>query len=75
MAECQRLVKGYGDTHARGLRSFERLMTAAKANAALPGAADDLRRWRAAALQDEEGEALERELAIHAPPASMALSR
>jgi indolepyruvate ferredoxin oxidoreductase, beta subunit len=75
MAECQQLVKGYGDTHARGLRSFERLMTAAKANAGMPGAAEDLRRWRAAALQDEEGVALEQELAIPTPPASVALSR
>lgn len=72
MAECQRLVKGYGDTHARGLRNFERVMAAAKANAASPGAADKLRRWRAAAFQDEEGVALEREFAADAPSLPLA---
>jgi len=61
IAECQRLVKGYGDTYARGLRNFATVIAAAKASAGA-SAADDLRRWREAALQDEEGVALDREL-------------
>jgi indolepyruvate ferredoxin oxidoreductase beta subunit len=63
MAECQQLVKGYGDTHARGWRNFERVMAAARSKTARSGAAQDLRRWREAALKDEEGLALDRELA------------
>ena len=62
MAECQQLVKGYGDTHARGVRSFERVIAAARVNAGKPGAAGDLCRWRQAALQDEDGVALDRAL-------------
>lgn len=72
IAECQRLVKGYGDTHARGLKNFERVMTAAKALAGTPQAAAHLRRWHAAALKDEDGAALERELAE--PPLPRALA-
>ncbi len=71
ISECQRLVKGYGETHARGLRSFERVIAAARANAGAPGAAQDLRRWREAALQDEDGAALDRELALHSPSTSV----
>ena len=36
VAQCQRLVKGYGDTHAHGLRNFESVMAAVqRAGAAL----------------------------------------
>ena len=28
MAQCQRLVKGYSDTHERGLRNYETVMAA-----------------------------------------------
>lgn len=38
-ARCQRLVKGYGNTHAPGWRSFERLMEEADRIAGQPGAA------------------------------------
>ena len=68
IAECQQLVKGYGDTHARGLRNFERVVAAAKSRAGTPGAAQDLQRWREAALQDEDSVALDRELAIQTTP-------
>ena len=35
VAECQRLVKGYSDTHARGLANYEKVMAAvARAGAA-----------------------------------------
>jgi indolepyruvate ferredoxin oxidoreductase beta subunit len=58
VARCQRLVKGYGDTHARGWSSFERLMTAL--DRLPPGvmSADGLRALRDAALADEGGTAL-----------------
>jgi indolepyruvate ferredoxin oxidoreductase beta subunit len=58
IARCQRLVKGYGDTHARGWHSFERLMLAL--DRLPPGVmtADGLRALRDAALSDEGGDAL-----------------
>jgi indolepyruvate ferredoxin oxidoreductase beta subunit len=68
IAECQQLVKGYGETHARGLLHFEQLMAAAKPIATTPEAALQLRRWREAALQDEDGVALARALAAVPPP-------
>ena len=42
IAECQRLVKGYGDTHERGMASFKRIMAALdglrnRPDAAIPG--------------------------------------
>lgn len=63
IAECQQLVKGYGETHARGWRSYERVIAAARSSATRSSAAADLRRWREAALKDEDGVALDRELA------------
>jgi indolepyruvate ferredoxin oxidoreductase beta subunit len=65
VAMCQRLVKGYGDTHARGLRNYETLMAAVdRAGAALAPAT--LRELRDAALRDEHGEQLRAALARHA---------
>ena len=65
VAQCQRLVKGYGDTHARGLASFQRLMQAVQcAGAALAPAT--LRALREAALADEHGHALRAALQRHA---------
>jgi indolepyruvate ferredoxin oxidoreductase, beta subunit len=64
VAQCQRLVKGYGDTHARGLRNFESLMAAVqRAGAALAPAT--LRDLRDAALADEHGDQLRATLARH----------
>ncbi|MFZ4759621.1 MAG: indolepyruvate oxidoreductase subunit beta family protein, partial [Burkholderiaceae bacterium] len=63
VARCQRLVKGYGDTHARGWRNFERLM---QVEARLPAGvltAASLRSLREAALADEGGAALDAALA------------
>lgn len=62
LAECQRLVKGYGDTHERGLRNFERVVAAAEALAGRPEAAAAVRGLREAALRDEDGVALEEAL-------------
>jgi indolepyruvate ferredoxin oxidoreductase beta subunit len=58
VARCPRLVKGYGDTHARGWSNFERLMTAL--DRLPPGvmSAEGLRALRDAALADEGGTAL-----------------
>lgn len=63
VARCQRLVKGYGNTHARGWRNFERLMEEADRIAGQPGAASRLASLTAAALADENGQALEIALA------------
>ena len=54
VAQCQRLVKGYSDTHERGLRNYETLMAAVRrAGATLAPAT--LRELREAALADEHG--------------------
>ncbi|WP_174262659.1 indolepyruvate oxidoreductase subunit beta family protein [Variovorax sp. SRS16] len=65
IAECQRLVKGYSDTHERGLRNYEVVMEAAqRAGTALAPAT--LRELRDAALADEHGHKLRAALAQHA---------
>jgi indolepyruvate ferredoxin oxidoreductase beta subunit len=55
----RRLVKGYSDTHARGLSKFDRVMD----GVALLAGRDDAAHWcnllREAALADEKGEQLE----------------
>ena len=69
---CRRLVKGYSDTHARGLSKFDRVLGAAPMLAGRPDAADWLRRLRGAALQDEAGTELDgalRTIASFADPA------
>lgn len=55
---CQRLVKGYGDTHARGLHNFAAIMRMLPVLAARGEGADSMRQLRAAALKDDEGRAL-----------------
>ena len=55
IVRCQRLVKGYGDTHERGLASYQRLRKAWTGRP-LPAAA--LAELRSAALADEHGHAL-----------------
>jgi len=64
VARCQGLVKGYGDTHERGLRNYETLMAAVRqAGASLAPAT--LRELRDAALADERGDTLRAALARH----------
>ncbi|WP_426399016.1 indolepyruvate oxidoreductase subunit beta family protein [Ralstonia sp. R-29] len=64
-AQCQRLVKGYGDTHARGLKNYETLMTVVDRHAtSLPPLT--LRELRDAALADEHGNKLRECLQRHA---------
>jgi indolepyruvate ferredoxin oxidoreductase beta subunit len=56
---CRRLVKGYSDTHARGLSKFDRVMSAVPGLAAREDGAVWLDRLKRAALADEGGVALE----------------
>ena len=77
IAECARLIKGYGDTHKRGLGNYRRITDEVIAPA-LAGkmtahaAADAVANARVAALADPEGEALSRTLAaIAASPAML----
>lgn len=63
LLRCRRLVKGYSDTHARGLSKFDRVISAAALVAGRPDAADWIRRLRDAALLDENGDALDGALA------------
>jgi indolepyruvate ferredoxin oxidoreductase beta subunit len=65
IAECQRLVKGYSDTHERGLRNYETVMAAAQ-RAGTTLAPATLRELRDAALADEHGNKLRAALAQHA---------
>jgi indolepyruvate ferredoxin oxidoreductase beta subunit len=68
IAECQRLIKGYGDTHARGLRSYALIMQFADRGVGRADLAPAVRRLRSAALADEEGRALESALRELDPP-------
>lgn len=68
LAKAQRLVKGYGETHERGWRNFCTLLQATEALSARADGAAILARLQTAALADEEGTALTRELErIQAP--------
>jgi indolepyruvate ferredoxin oxidoreductase beta subunit len=63
IAECARLIKGYGDTHARGLSNYriieDRVIRPALAGQIpLDRAADAIASARTAALVDPEGESL-----------------
>lgn len=65
LAQCQRLVKGYSDTHERGIRNYDTVMRAVeRAGAQLAPAT--LRELRDAALADEHGHKLQAALAQHA---------
>jgi indolepyruvate ferredoxin oxidoreductase beta subunit len=57
--ECRRLVKGYSDTHTRGLSKFDKVMAAVPLLATREDGAAWLRRLRQAALMDEQGIALD----------------
>lgn len=64
---AQQLVKGYGDTHARGWRHFEKLMAALPSLQTRPDAANRLSALRQAALADDSGQALDQALQQMAP--------
>lgn len=59
----RRLIKGYSDTHARGLSKYDRVLGALPMLEGREDASDWLRRLREAALQDTEGRALDGALA------------
>ncbi|MDK3017279.1 indolepyruvate oxidoreductase subunit beta family protein [Pseudodonghicola flavimaris] len=59
LIRCRRLIKGYSDTHARGLSKFDKVMQAAELVRAREDGADWVARLREAALQDEKGAALD----------------
>jgi indolepyruvate ferredoxin oxidoreductase, beta subunit len=63
MAECQTLVKGYGDTHERGWDSFSQISALAPKLVGDPQAAAHLRALREAALADDSGTQLARAIA------------
>lgn len=58
LAGCQRLIKGYGETHERGLSNYNRIIEALAQIRQQPDPAATVVRLRDAALSDEEGEAL-----------------
>ncbi len=60
---CQRLVKGYGDTHARGLHNFAAIMRVLPLLASSADGAQTVRTLREAALKDDEGHALAQAMA------------
>jgi len=62
VARSQRLVKGYGDTHARGWSSFQKVMGKLPQLQAMPQGADRLKALSSAALADDTGKALEQML-------------
>lgn len=56
IAECQRLIKGYGDTHARGFANYQAILGALDK---LSPSAQSIRELREAALADESGDKLQ----------------
>jgi indolepyruvate ferredoxin oxidoreductase, beta subunit len=67
IAACATLVKGYGDTHRRGMASFLTLMDALVDNPPTASAKEQavaIARARAAALADPEGKALSSSLGL-----------
>mgnify|MGYP001182274487 FL=1 len=57
--KCRRLIKGYSDTHVRGLSKFDRVLACVPLLRAREDAADWLRRLREAALADADGTTLD----------------
>jgi len=59
IAKCQRLIKGYGDTHARGMRAFDAVIKVLERDDLGEKAAETARKLIDAAMADEDGAALE----------------
>ncbi len=66
VARTQRLVKGYGDTHARGWGNYQRIMAKLPQLQSMPQGAAQLQALSRAALSDDSGQALEQMLAATA---------
>ena len=73
-AKCANLVKGYGETHERGVRNFERTMGCLAECAATADPAASLRILREAALADPDGGKLDAALAALGAQAAPARS-
>jgi indolepyruvate ferredoxin oxidoreductase beta subunit len=69
VALCGRLVKGYGDTHARGHENLARILDTLASDAAIArlgsGLGQAIDSARDAALADPDGRALDRDIAPH----------
>jgi indolepyruvate ferredoxin oxidoreductase beta subunit len=68
IALCGRLIKGYGDTHARGKGNFLRILDTLVEGDAVPddrARIEAIRKAREAALADPEGRKLEQSLETH----------
>jgi indolepyruvate ferredoxin oxidoreductase beta subunit len=63
IADCQQLVKGYGETHERGSANLEAILSDVSARQEHAEAAARVRSLKIAALADEEGIALRKTLA------------
>ncbi|MFK7853392.1 MAG: indolepyruvate oxidoreductase subunit beta family protein [Granulosicoccus sp.] len=63
LLHCQRLIKGYSDTHSRGQSKFKRVTESALKEISHAHAASWLRKLREAALEDEQGVQLDSLLA------------
>jgi indolepyruvate ferredoxin oxidoreductase beta subunit len=63
IAECQQLLKGYGETHERGTASFDAILSDVRDWEQRADAAGRVRSLRAAALADDQGIALAKALA------------
>ncbi|MDO9524487.1 MAG: indolepyruvate oxidoreductase subunit beta family protein, partial [Gemmobacter sp.] len=59
VVRCRRLIKGYSDTHARGLSKFDQVIATIPLIASRDDAPEWTRRLREAALKDEFGKALD----------------
>jgi indolepyruvate ferredoxin oxidoreductase beta subunit len=64
IARTQRLVKGYGDTHARGWGNYQRIMGKLPQLQGMPNGAAQLQALSHAALADDGGQALDKLLAF-----------
>ena len=62
VAECPQLVKGYGETHSRGVAKFVAATAAIPALRRTENPAAGMKKLREAALADENGEKLAAEL-------------
>ena len=59
IVKCRRLIKGYSDTHSRGLSKFDKVINAVNLVSGREDAAKWIERLREAALLDENGDALD----------------
>jgi indolepyruvate ferredoxin oxidoreductase beta subunit len=63
IADCQQLVKGYGETHERGTASLDAILADVHDRQLRENSADRVRTLRIAALADDQGIALSKALA------------